>query len=251
MINGLSNGLPIFTTRMNFTESLERKKKIQESLLIFLEEESNVEENYGNFVQIIKSQKIQEDKYEIKSLIQMINKISDNHQRIFNFIEKIERILKLLKTDLNKYFTNREKFELFKGNKRLLLFLIEEKIVTIDEMIFSILTSEENEVMRYIEYFGPEIKEILTEEFITTYFNKHKEVKKEEILNRIPIEIGEEFYSKRKIGENDNILCELIRHKKTKDFIAYVNLNNIPLQSYIEESIFETNSFLIINEKKK
>ena len=181
----------------------------------------------------------------------MINKISDNHQRIFNFIEKIERILKLLKTDLNKYFTNREKFELFKGNKRLLLFLIEEKIVTIDEMIFSILTSEENEVMRYIEYFGPEIKEILTEEFITTYFNKHKKVKKEEILNRIPIEIGEEFYSKRKIGENDNILCELIRHKKTKDFIAYVNLNNIPLQSYIEESIFETNSFLIINEKKK
>lgn len=34
----------------------------------------------------------QEDKYEIKSLIQMINIISDNHQRIFNFIEKIERI---------------------------------------------------------------------------------------------------------------------------------------------------------------
>ena len=105
--------------------------------------------------------------------------------------------------------------------------------------------------MRYIEYFDPEIKEILTEEFITTYFNKHKEVKKEEVLKRIPKEIGEEFYAKRKIGENDNILCELIRHKKTKDFIAYVNLNNIPLQNYIEESIFETNSFLITDENNK
>lgn len=80
--------------------------------------------------------------------------------------------------------------------------------------------------MRYIEYFGPEINEILTEEFIRTYFNEHKEVKKEEIVKRIPKENEEEFCAKRKIGENDKILCELIRHKKTKDFIAYVILKN-------------------------
>ena len=41
-----------------------------------------------------------------------------------------------------------------------------------------------------------------------------------------------------KFGENDNFLCELIREKKTKDFIVYVNLNHIPLESYIEESFF-------------
>lgn len=41
---------------MSISESIERKKKIQESLLEFLEEESNVEENYENFVQIIKDQ---------------------------------------------------------------------------------------------------------------------------------------------------------------------------------------------------
>ncbi|KAK8871824.1 hypothetical protein M9Y10_007569 [Tritrichomonas musculus] len=236
---------------MSFTESINKKKKIEESLLEFLEEESNAEENYENFVQVIKDQKIQEDKYELKSLIQMISEIGNNHQRIFNFIEKMERLLILLKTDLNKYFTNSEKYEFFKGNKRLLLFLIEEKIVTIDETIFSSLTSEDNKVMRYIEYFGPEIKEILTEDFIETYFNKHTEVKKEEILKRLPNEIGEEFYDKRKIGENDNELCEMIREKKTKDFIVYVNLNNIRLKSYIEESIFETNSFLITDENKK
>ena len=236
---------------MSISESIEGKKRIQESLLEFLEEESNIEENYENFVKVISTHQIQEDKYELKSLIQMINKISENHQRIFNFIEKIERILILLKRSLNKYFTNSEKFELFKGNKRLLLFLIEEKIVTINENIFSLLTSKDNEVMKYIEYFSPEIKEILTDEFITTYFNKHNKVKEEEILNKIVKEIGEEFYTKRKNGENNNILCELIREKKTKDFIAYVNLNHIPLESYIEESIFETNSFLIIDENNK
>ncbi|KAK8839663.1 hypothetical protein M9Y10_032033 [Tritrichomonas musculus] len=233
---------------MSITESIEQKKRIQESLLEFIEDESNSEEN---FVQVINDQKIQADKYEFKSLIQIINKISDNHQRILNFIEKIERILVFFKTDLNKYFTNSEKFELFKGNKRLLLFLIEEKIVTIDETVFLSFVSEENKVMRYIEYFRPEIKEILTEEFVKTYFNKHKEAKKEEILKRLQNELGDEFYSKRKIGENDNKLCELIRQKKTKDFIAYVNLNNIPLESYIEESIFETNSFFIFDENNE
>ncbi|KAK8865073.1 hypothetical protein M9Y10_010604 [Tritrichomonas musculus] len=233
---------------MSITELIQQKKRIQESLLEFLEDESNVEENYENFVQIINDQKILEDKYEFKFLIQMINKISDNHQRIFNFIEKIERVLIFLKSDLNKYFTNSEKFELFKGNKRILLFLLEEKIVTIDETIFLRLTSNENIRRRYIEYFGPEIKEILTNEFIATFFKKHEEPGKEEILKRIPKEFGEEFYTKRKIGENDNILCELIRQKKTKDFIVYVNLHNIPLNSYVEESIFETNSFLIFNE---
>ena len=85
---------------MSITESIERKKKIQESLLEFLEEEINMEENYENFVRIINDQKILGDKYELKSLIQMINKISANHQRIFNFIDKIEQILKFLKTDI-------------------------------------------------------------------------------------------------------------------------------------------------------
>ena len=129
--------------------------------------------------------------------------------------------------------------------------MIEEKIDTIDESIFSIFTSEDNESMRYIEYFTSEIKEILTEEFITTYFNKHPKIKKEEILNNIVKEIGEEFYTKRKIGENDNELCEMIREKKTKDFIVYFNLIHIPLESYNEDSIFETNSFLIIDENSK
>lgn len=96
---------------MSISESIEGKKRIQESLLEFLEEESNVEENYENFVKVINTYKIQEDKYELKSIIQMINKISDNHQRTFNFIERIERILILLKRSVNKYFTNSEKFK--------------------------------------------------------------------------------------------------------------------------------------------
>ena len=39
--------------RMSISESIEGKKRIQESFLEFLEEESNLEENYENFVQVI------------------------------------------------------------------------------------------------------------------------------------------------------------------------------------------------------
>ena len=61
-------------------------------------------------------------------------------------------------------------------------------------------------------------------------------------------EISEEFYDKRKEGESDSYLCELIRNNQVKEFGVYVNRNNISLESYIIKSIFETNQFLIDNE---
>lgn len=62
------------------------------------------------------------------------------------------------------------------------------------------------------------------------------------------IEITEnqdEFEKKRKIGENDNELCQLIRNDLIHEFITYVNRNNLQLTEIIEESPFETNSFLL------
>lgn len=49
----------------------------------------------------------------------------------------------------------------------------------------------------------------------------------------------------RKIGENERYISELIRNDNAKDFIEYVNQNSIPLESPIEPSIYETNSFPI------
>ena len=46
---------------MDIQEYLSDKKKIQKSLLDFIENEYNTEENYQNFIQIITDQKILDD----------------------------------------------------------------------------------------------------------------------------------------------------------------------------------------------
>ena len=55
----------------------------------------------------------------------------------------------------------------------------------------------------------------------------------------------EKFTECRIKGQNASYICELIRQDSVEEFITYVNKNNISLSSVINESIFETNSFLI------
>lgn len=80
----------------------------------------------------------------------------------------------------------------------------------------------------YLEYFYPEIKEFMK-------FKKSDE----EIYN------DETFNEKRRKAENEHKLCELIREDSIVDFISYINLHSIQINSYIPESIFETNRFLL------
>ena len=97
--------------------------------------------------------------------------------------------------------------------------------------------------MNYFEYFYPEIKNIFNKEtinycyrLISLYNNFIYELRKG---------IPSDFYKKRKEGENENYLCEIIRMKKTKEFIVHINKNNLSLDSYIPKSIFETNPLFL------
>lgn len=103
----------------------------------------------------------------------------------------------------------------------------------------------------------PEIKPFLTKENIEKYGFKSQSLRNNGFVNEvIKKEIDEDFYEKRRKGENDGYLCELIRSDKIKEFITFVNQTNLSLESYIKESIFETNQFLIdefntkLNENK-
>ena len=230
---------------MSIKGVIENMKLIQHALLKFIEDEANTEENYDNFIKLTTDQKIIEDRYKLKSLLQLINSISNNHQRVYNFVYKIEQILVHFKKDITKFFTNSEIFKIFCENKRIILSLIQEKIIIIDEYIVSEITSEENFKKHYPEYFSPEIKQFLTDEFISKYKKRNKDLQKAENIQEIKKEVSKEFYEKRKQGENDNYLCELIRLNDAKKFCVYVNKNYILLQSNIKESIFETNSIFL------
>ena len=211
----------------NVEEIRDRMKKIQSALLEFLENESDAEENYEFFFEVVNEYHLTEDKCKIKSILQLINEIGNNHQRVSNFIFKIERILINFKKDIHNFFSNSEIFELFQYNKRILLFLIEEKIMTIDEYIVSRITSYKFSDKNYCEYFGPEIKPFLTKEFIQKYQSNNSNLRNEEFIEKIQKDFPEDFYDKRKEGENDNYLCELIRRNRVKEFGVYVNRNNL------------------------
>ena len=224
---------------------VEKMKSIQSSLLEFLEEELDVEDKYDNFINLISTQQIIKEKHEFKALLQLIGSIANNHHRAWNFISKVERVLRQFKQDLQKYFSNSEIFDIFKDNKRILLFLLEEKLMAIDEYIFSIMTSDKYVIWNYCEYFRPEIKPFFTQENIEKYCIKNVSLLESEFIERMNKEVEANFYEKRREGLNDDYLCELIRFDKIKEFVRFVEQTNLSLKSVIKKSIYETNQFLV------
>lgn len=229
---------------MSIEEYLNKKKNVQRVLLEYIEE-SDAEENYEIFIQVLEDQQILEDIHELRELLCLIIAVGNHHHRNKNFFSKIERILQHLKNKIIQYFTNTEIFSLFQKNKRLLLFLIEEKIMTVSEYFVAQITDDCFVQNKYVEYFAPEIKSFVTKEFIDKYCKKNRCLKNEEFIKEIKKAKQEDFYEKRKEGENENHLCELIRLQQTKEFIVHANKTNLQFTSCIPQSIFETNRFFL------
>ena len=235
----------IYSKRTIASETfVDKMKSIQNSLLEFLEEESDGDDKYENFINLVSTQQIINDEHEFKALLRLINRIVNNHYRSRNFISKVERVLRQFKQGLQKYFSNSEIFNIFKDNKRILLFLLEEKMMIIDEHIFSIITSSEYVRKNYCEYFQPEIKRFVTKENIEKYGSENESLKDNKFIEVMNKEIETNFYEKRREGLNDDYLCELIRNNEIQEFIRFTEQRNLSLEICIKKSIFETNRLL-------
>ena len=88
---------------------------------------------------------------------------------------------------------------------------------------------QKHQVTKGVNYFQPEFKPFIDQ-------------KTDEI------EIPNNFDENRRIGENDLYICELIRSDSIDEFQKYLSQNNLPIETKIEPSVFETNSFLIKNQ---
>ena len=221
---------------MNIDKYIEEMKRIQEGIINYLDYETNIEERYQNIL---------ENRYKLKSLLYLLLKISNNHYRDHDFFSKIERLFIFFKDEMKQYFSNSELFHIFKSNKRILLFLFEEKIMLMDEHIIKKIIQPRNskyDQNDYLEYFTPEIKPFLNYNFTNSFCFSYGNARK---LKRV---LQDHFYENRKIGENEGFLYEIIRNDSIEDFIIYVNKNMYPLNSFIEHSIYETNSFLLKRE---
>ena len=77
-------------------------KSIQESILKFLEEEANCEENLALLKGIFNDLEIQDNRIEFMSVLHLISKIANNYHRSCNIFIKIEQIIQYLKADITK-----------------------------------------------------------------------------------------------------------------------------------------------------
>ena len=127
---------------ISIQEFMDEMKNIQCSILDFLDCEVTDEEIYQNIINLLNDNKVHGDRQRIKLILHLIAQIIDNHHRLANFFEKIEQILFLFKSDIKKYFRNWEIFSIFKNNKRILLFLIDEKILNVDNHIINFFLTE-------------------------------------------------------------------------------------------------------------
>ena len=140
--------------KMNCEEYLNQKTELQNKILDFIDCETGSDEKFQDLIKLISDSKIQADKNEFTILLNIILSIANNHHRGPNFFDKIEKILDYLKESITKYYSNYLIFDLFKRNKRILLYLFNAKIITMDKSIFKTISSDEKcQKAKYIEYF--------------------------------------------------------------------------------------------------
>ena len=229
---------------MNGKDSFKNLKNIQEEFLNFLDNDEDVDVNFKNLIQLFKDTKILEFQHEFRLFLHMIAKVSNNYHHGLNFYSKIERILQHFKDDIKKIGKTRI-FNFFKGNKRILLLLIDTKIIEADEFFIKQIIQKKYIKKKYPQYFAPEIKPFMNEEWFPKYDANKYGPKRNEWVEELNKELPNDFYEMRNKGENDSYLCKLIREDLIKEFIPYLNKNRIKRNSAITSSIYETNSFLI------
>ena len=211
-------------------EYLNRMIEVQYLLLEYIDDDSNDKEKFNELIQLFNDQKIFENKHQLRSVIHLLASIIDFHYRTNFFYNKIFNIILFLKDELLKNYSNFEIYYFFKNNQRIILFLSEEKIITLDKSIASKMCDEnychEKTILNEGIYFFPEIKQYIDER---CYMYK---------------EIPKNIKELRKIEYGDNQILQLIQKDLLNEFIIYVNKTNFNLNNTIKSSLFETNYYL-------
>ena len=222
---------------MEFIEYFDQQRDFNDLVLTFIEEEEDDDEYFFDLSNFIKKQNFMMNEKLLHEFIEILINIINNCHRYPDFFGKIIKIVQLLIKDMQQYYSNEELFKIFSSNKRILLSLIENKVILLDKRIISILTNSRDMFgCLYRRYFPNEL-----EPFLTIYI---KNALKFELKNRGFNSIGKDFEEKRLKGENESYICTLIREDSAEEFISYANRSNISLSMKIKPTILETNMLL-------
>ena len=113
----------------------EKAKFIQENILQYFEKDLNNDEDTEILLNDFEKCQIKQNPIFLKEVLTMISTISNHHHRSNNFITKVEKIIGAYKKEIKQFYSNFEIFNIFHSNKRILLFLFEEKNLIPDETL--------------------------------------------------------------------------------------------------------------------
>lgn len=234
---------------MDIPQYLEKMKGTYEKLINFIDNQDENNSLLQDLVKIFNEKNVENDVNEFKFLLRLIKKISNNHQRTPYFFHRIEAILNLLKDNMKKQLTNGEIFHIFKSNKRILLFLIKEKILEIDIPILSIMVDNKYLNRKYIQYFSPEIKSLM--EKSPPLLTNLESYQIKEISDTISEKLPQNFEEMREKGEDDRNLYASIRKDSVQEFLENLKNSEKSVNSEIIYSDrYETNLFILNNRNK-
>ena len=224
---------------MEFTQYIDKWCNFYTNILSFIDSNND----YQDLLSFIKNWKKENmNIYDINLILLLISKLSNNHHRSPNFFNKLEQIILIFKDEISQNFSNSNIFTIFKKNKRILYFLINERLLVIDEQIANVITKENYYVQaKYPNYFISEIKPFLQKKAL----KKLEQYNKSALTNLQNNEDLNDFEALQKNGENENLICQLIRNDSINEFIEYINQKNFSISMIIKPSIFETNPLLI------
>ena len=138
---------------MEIQNYIDQKIRIQNSILEFLDEEMN--ESSVEIYYIIPEKTLPKQEYreELRILLYLILRISNNHHQYKDFFNKITQIFLILKEEIIQTFSKSEIFNIFKSNKRIILILFETQIIPVDEAIAHLIIQKGNILTTKINLF--------------------------------------------------------------------------------------------------
>lgn len=216
-------------------EYINQMKGIQTLFLDFFDDNGNQEE-IDKIIKILDDLKVREDKRNLKIILHLITIITSDKPESDKFYVKIFQILKIYFNEIKQFYTNFEIFLIFKQQKRILLFLFENKIIIPDELIASFISDGNYMKKGYSGFFYPEFSH---------FFNEKTKININPKLLQNDCEV---LKKGRKIVKFYRPIEKLIRDDSINDFISYVNSENIPLDYKINARIIEASNFLIKKE---
>lgn len=221
---------------MELKDYISRMKMLYSALLKYIDSDDDSPESFQEFAAFLKGNDFGGNADELRTILNLISKVSKHHRGGQNQTAKLKKVIAHFLPVIKQTLSNLDLFRIFRGSRLLLLFLFDEQAVRVDEEVAYLVSQKVG--MHGLNFFYPEVKRFLTKN------GKYGPI----IASNTTFKKDETFERKRREGENDSLICSLIREDSLEDFVRKFCEEKRSPSDDVPPSLFETHPMLI---KKK